>query len=277
MGLYDYINGTQVKCFYDCLYSKSPKRKSSIYFTHGNLITYNTGESVPYKTMYYNYTPNFIVYDYRNKNYPLHIIREGKVYKSVLLADVISEDLLENQMVIDYYGTPLKVATIGDMQKLHCNFQLYDELAAPCIKQIRNIIRLLKMERDLSGKNNTRGKYGQSILEIQQNLESLRQNTIVPYMGAANVRHEFGELLGMYNNCCDRVWCDTQDREAVETLADCKAYIKEYVANHPHCLDDFLAWFDMPESEEAIRNLYEDALADLKSTLKQFGGNNETN
>ena len=53
MGMYDAINGEQVKCFNWTSFN------NGIVCHGGDLMYYNTGDEVPYKSPHYNYGKNF--------------------------------------------------------------------------------------------------------------------------------------------------------------------------------------------------------------------------
>ena len=65
MGMYDTLNGEQVKCFpwysFDVI-SLSPE--GSIGGHGGNLKYYGNGSEIPYRSLAYNYGKNFIIFDF---------------------------------------------------------------------------------------------------------------------------------------------------------------------------------------------------------------------
>lgn len=117
MGMYDTINGEQVKCFtWVSLY------KDSVDLHGGDLKYYGTGDEVPYKKPHYNYGKNFIILDYNRfpeskycvYDYILHIIIDGKVSKTYEneLGD-IDWSIIGN--VVSYYGDLLNVHSNNDV------------------------------------------------------------------------------------------------------------------------------------------------------------------
>lgn len=113
MGMYDYINGNQIKCFYTPLFYVCDILEDN-YINHsgGSLTGFNTGCKVPFKTMYYNYSKDFIIYDYRADNF-VHIIKDGMVYETILL-DKLSDEYI-SYICIDYFGNKLNIKTKDDM------------------------------------------------------------------------------------------------------------------------------------------------------------------
>ena len=112
MGMYDEINGEQVKCFpWVSFY------KDEINYHGGELKYYSTDSEVPYKKPHYNYGKNFIILDlnmYRDEpfgeayNYILHIIVDGKV-KDTLTDECANIDWSINNVVVGYRGELINV------------------------------------------------------------------------------------------------------------------------------------------------------------------------
>lgn len=117
MGMYDTINGEQVKCFpWVSLY------ENEITYHGGDLKYYGTGDEVPYKKAHYNYGKNFIILDldrfpeseYSYYDYVLHVIVDGKVKDS--FKDKIGDiDWSINNTVIGYDGTLLNIHSSDDV------------------------------------------------------------------------------------------------------------------------------------------------------------------
>lgn len=116
MRMYDMINGEAVKCF-------------PIYYmmgevmTHsgGNLIPYDTGSSVPYKSPYYNYGKNFLVIDISGSpefddsyDFLIHVITDGLV-KETLRDTFKNIDWANNDSVVSYDGEILNVYSERDV------------------------------------------------------------------------------------------------------------------------------------------------------------------
>lgn len=117
MGMYDTINGEQVKCFpWVSLYH------DSISYHGGDLKYYGTGDEVPYKRPHYNYSKNFIILDlnrylesdYCPYDYILHVIVDGKVENT--FTDEIGEiDWSINNLVVGYTGELLNIHSSEDL------------------------------------------------------------------------------------------------------------------------------------------------------------------
>lgn len=118
MGMYDTINGEQVKCFpWVSLY------KGSITYHGGDLKYYGTGDEVPYKKPHYNYGKNFIILDlnrypeseFCDYDYILHVIVDGKV-KNMFENKISDIDWSINQTVVGYTGELLNIHGSEDLQ-----------------------------------------------------------------------------------------------------------------------------------------------------------------
>lgn len=166
MGMYDYLNGEQVKCFYRIIHYKDGEN-SPWEFSHsgGQLRGYIDGSELPLKTFHYKYPSNFLILDENER--VLHTIKNSRLFSTQSLSDIasIEESLLKN--VYSYYGLSLninsinelkeypakvseKIYTIRDMQnkykpsssKLIKSFRLMDENA----KDLESIVFLLEDE-----------------------------------------------------------------------------------------------------------------------------------
>lgn len=114
MGMYDYINGEQVKCFYRPIFSEN----EGLWHSGGLLRSYADGDELPLTTMYYKYPNNFMIFDYMDYNDEcfIHIIKEGKVYKTCTLKDMKNEYFKDNKLVVTYYGSAiLNLKSVEDM------------------------------------------------------------------------------------------------------------------------------------------------------------------
>ena len=119
MGMYDTINGEQVKCF---PWVSFDTFMNSVSYHGGDLKYYNTGDEVPYKRPHYNYGKNFIILDlnrfpesdYCEYDYILHVIVDGKV-KDTFVDELGEIDWLINENVIGYTGELLNIKSSEDV------------------------------------------------------------------------------------------------------------------------------------------------------------------
>lgn len=148
MGMYDTINGEQVKCFPWVHYYRDNIIKTIVTYSGGDLKYYRNKSKIPYKKFYYNYGKNFMILDiqeflYKNYglslenedetyNYVLHVIRNGKVKATYdgNKNSINEEDFSLNACVIDYYGEFLNIKNANDIieymkakQKYHIEYE----------------------------------------------------------------------------------------------------------------------------------------------------------
>lgn len=118
MGMYDTINGEQVKCFTYVLSDKGEP-----WYSGGGLQYYGTGDKVPYKKPHYNYGKNFVILDlnrcpesdyYCPYDYILHVIVDGKV-KDTFENKVGDIDWTINNTVVSYSGELLNIHSSDDV------------------------------------------------------------------------------------------------------------------------------------------------------------------
>lgn len=117
MGMYDTINGEQVKCFpWVSFYH------NEVDYHGGDFKYYGIGDEVPYKRPHYNYGKNFIILDlnrhpegdYCDYDYILHVIVDGKVQNT--FTDEIGEiNWSINENVIGYKGEILNIHNSEDI------------------------------------------------------------------------------------------------------------------------------------------------------------------
>lgn len=117
MGLYNYLGGHQVKCFTIPNIIITSDNKLDIYGLEGDFTYYKKGSKVPYKTLYYNYGENFLIFDYRGlylEETPIiHIIKDGKYLRTVEYLK-LKEEFFVNK-VIDIYGNIINIEKYSDI------------------------------------------------------------------------------------------------------------------------------------------------------------------
>ncbi len=177
MGMYDYLNGEQVKCFSIPLsyIEKNENNEDTVCLTSmgGLLEVYNKGDEVPYRSTIYNYGEDFIVYDYRgySDSIYVHIIKNGKVSDYFKLSEL--PKLIPVLPVINNQGDILKISSRDDYFNISKDYKEYiDNKYFNGLKQIRHLfdeyIELLRQgieETDLKA-------------DYYKKLELLRKDTV---------------------------------------------------------------------------------------------------
>lgn len=132
MGMYDYINGEQVKCFYYPIYCKDGMGQSkSTWHSGGMLRSFSTGDEVPTETLYYKYPKNFAIIDcdchFDESNSFIHIIINSKVFKTMTLSDLEKRDLVNIETFITYSSSELLINNYEDLHKYLHDSKMYKE------------------------------------------------------------------------------------------------------------------------------------------------------
>lgn len=129
MGMYDTINGEQVKCFSWI----SIDEVDGVWYHGGDLKYYRTGDEVPYKKPNYNYGKNFVILDlnkypesgYSSYDYIIHVIKDGKV--AATFNDVIGDiDWPDVSCVVGYCGELLNIYSSEDLKSYMKAQRKYD-------------------------------------------------------------------------------------------------------------------------------------------------------
>lgn len=125
MGMYDTFNGEQAKCFFVPCGSINRDSKElndvhlSYYTSGGRLRYFAIGDEVPYKTPYYNYGKDFVIFDYRmflDCAMPeAIIIRNGKLVAIIPADEVTDEDIKNIPMFVNNYGDILNITSANDL------------------------------------------------------------------------------------------------------------------------------------------------------------------
>ncbi len=162
MGMYDTINGEQVKCFYWTHYYNPEKREEGCHLTisGGNLYYFDNGDKVPYKNSAYNYTKNFVILDghFRSNTHRClscgyesydkeeicpecgkelkkcpaitHIIRDGKVKETIYLLEEDKETYFNSSDMYDriFKGNNKVISYYGDEMNIHSMQDIFQYL-----------------------------------------------------------------------------------------------------------------------------------------------------
>lgn len=116
MGMYDCLNGEQIKCFYNVVHYKDINDdKWMIYHSGGQLRSYSIGDDLPLKTFYYNYPKDFLIIDEHCEI--LHTVMNGKLIKTEPLRFVesVDSDLLAH--VYNYNGVELDISSLDKLKE----------------------------------------------------------------------------------------------------------------------------------------------------------------
>lgn len=127
--MYDLINGDQVKLF-TVPFLMETTDGYEIQESLGSLIHFSNGDAVPYETLYYCYTEDFIIFNYMDEKSLIHIIKDGKLFGSISLDDMSGFKFSDKTKVFSTYGTRLNVSSYEEMINLLDDFNAYDVIAS---------------------------------------------------------------------------------------------------------------------------------------------------
>lgn len=148
MGMFDAINGQQIKCFpwVSLLTHESRFTSGPFWYHYGKMKNFCTGDEVPYKRPHYNYGKNFIVidgspyYPEDDYNYIIHVIVDGKV-KDTFINEIGDIDWTINQSVVEYCGRLLNVHSAEDILQYIDDDRIYWKEKFKLKKTLADILR----------------------------------------------------------------------------------------------------------------------------------------
>lgn len=129
---YDLLGGNLVQCFpiSKITYCEGNlENPVELWQSSGHLRSFNIGDTVPWRTLYYNYGPNFMIFDYEGKELRksevlVHIIQDGKYLKSVKYMNIPNE--VSIGLVLDVKGNVLNIKSREDFKTIlseYCSVQ----------------------------------------------------------------------------------------------------------------------------------------------------------
>ena len=133
MGMYDYLNGEQVKVFYSPIFILEGfgDNKPTINHSGGSLRSFTVGDELPIETSYYIYPKDFIIFDYRFSEEEMKeysdieanvMVIKNKFLKAVKWDNKLSlRDI--GSKVVDNYGRTLNVHSLEDFALIKKDFR----------------------------------------------------------------------------------------------------------------------------------------------------------
>lgn len=250
MGMYDYINGEQVKCFYRPIYSE----KDGIWYSGGHMTGYVTGEVLPTKTLYYKYPSNFLIFDEMlfEHSAMIHIVKDSKVFKTVLLDEFDENYFGSIHNVYNYYGIELNLKNKKDMRD-------YIEARNKYIEET-NLVRG-KADKLL----NEFLSYHTMDRKLKLMIKTNKLNTIFKYLSLfnkddKNFNFKFKEILLRYDILLDNIDDLTDEHKSLlikdeNFINDFSKLLIEESAIKAKILDD-----EHKKEKERIRGKYHDII-----------------
>lgn len=113
MGMYDYINGDQVKLFYIPIFDEV---KKDTWHSGGTLHSFATGDIIPSKTLYYKLPKDFLILkeDSDYNQIEVHIIEDSKVMDTVNIHSLDDSFFSRYSSVLNHKGTSIKIKSKED-------------------------------------------------------------------------------------------------------------------------------------------------------------------
>lgn len=266
MGMYDYINEEQVKCFYGVYFNKN----FGLCTSGGDLLSFKTGDVVKTCKLHYNYSDNFaiVVEEEGYTTATIHIIKDKKVFKTVSLSDIKEADLEGINTFIDYYGGKLNISSVEDikqflkdnlafskttkkLEKAHINLSNKFTKISWEINDEKNPDKKSKLEKEFK---KTMDDYDKAYAVFEAKIEPLRNKLHDKW---ENKENKAEELFGCYlttflkNNPDDEISDDFQ--ALINTFY-------EFIMKNEGIVDRYINWLEFDES--LVKEL-EKALNDL--------------
>lgn len=252
MGMYDTVNGEQVKCFpWVSLYN------NEISYHGGDLKYYGLGDEVPYKTPYYNYGKNFIVLDinkypesdFWSYDYIIHVIVDGKV-KDTFKNKIGEIDWNTNEHVVGYSGELINAHSPEDViSYIEAQRKYWTEY-----ENVRSHWReLLKKSMEyingigLLDKDSEERKFRETKLNEIHELMDIEYERIAPEL--KRLSEEFSkwfisDIEDLINLGC---YISAYNLKNQETQAQCEQMIRALLASDKTLYNRYVAWQDSDE------------------------------
>lgn len=211
MGMYDTINGEQVKIFDVPIISLGDEIFGFLSFSGGSLCEFGIGDEVPYKTKWYNYTKNFNILDFFPEFYDetvIHIIRDGKNEGIIPLSSVIDEIFTCD--CYDSRGRKMKISSKDDIEEY---IKKVDALNEATRKKKNDAFRAWgKYTRENKSDPDYKEKYKELYylqeVERKENEEFLRpfRDAIDNYFLPGNLEDKYVEFGGIMDSLTNPIY-----------------------------------------------------------------------
>lgn len=264
MGMYDYLGGEQIKIFYRPIFDRNKEEPSQSSFWHsgGSLASYDKGEELPLKTIYYQYPNDFMVYDYRWDYTDVWVIRNGQFEKLVPFMELTEEEM--NVPVFDYYGNPLTIQSLVDFQLIKEDFKERFEALTAVEKEFfpEGIRKSFKDDPE-------------SFEAKSQAWQKRQEEVSEKYAGKWVVEkdhakeREFGGLLDCYVYLLLRK--EEKPIASIDPRQDyeaCRLTLQRIMKETPDIVDRFKAWVN--DDEMIKQNVVDELIAELNGTGENY-------
>lgn len=245
MGMYDYLGGEQVKIFYSPIFSPKDSmgtEGASTWHSGGGMRSFEVGDELPLKTLYYQYPENFLMHDFRFEYREVWIIVDGKLKELTTYEKLTNDDIMGP--VLDYYGRELNIKTVED-------FSLIKKEAEKAREEDR------KIEYSLFPKG--------VVHAVRNNLEEFQAKEKewdqVKYQASAAFSEkwfvkdeyldekDFGEAIDvfLFHNESKNNKSIGDHYKPFEMYTQCLSYVRSLILADPDIIDKYKAWLNAPE------------------------------
>lgn len=272
MGMYDTINGEQVKCFPWAHYYEH-----EIVYSGGDLQYYENGTDVPYKKPYYNYSKNFLILDinefpdsdYTDYNFVIHLILDGKVFDTY--KDSVPKDIPFDKIanVISYRGTLLNLHSAEDilnyieaLRKYRIDYDILHEHWNELFKQVHKVMfGIGTLDKESKERKERLEKY--KVLHKQMEAEKERiaddVDALLKTMEKWYVdTTEIDPLIDLGDFIyCYLFMCSEEHKANYTDEARLEVYnqIKLKLDNDEYLLEKYCVWQELPMTEDILKEV----------------------
>ncbi len=283
MGMYDTINGEQVKIFAICYPILEENGNITLGVSGGNLRYFDKGDEVPYKTHYYNIGKNFDIFDmpvFANdeEQTVIHRIRDGKDIGSIPLEYLRNQDICETAFT--RYGNRLVNMTVEkvshyleSLDKKEAARKISNDLFKDYMDAFHDLKDGKITENELE---NIRLKYEERREYEDKHFLKKIQDEVSIYLkdDFINEDNTDYQLLGAIESSMAREW---KVPERFVVMDDRLNYIA-YATKMQEILEkidinDFFAKYDIEDTENVLKNI--EIIKERAEKLRQIEYNKE--
>lgn len=276
MGMYDNFGPTQVKCFFvpHVFWSRGKDKifdeGLNVSYSGGSLLSFKQGKEVPYKTPYYCYGENFMIYDFRTWDDSLPedviVIEDGKwsfsaPYFSKKIKDKIGTGKF---IVVDKYGDRVNIIEPEDFENIYQGFKQSEKEYDSREKAYRESIdhKYADVISDSrKGEKLSSDELKKLFDDIEENSRAIFNETLGKFNDKWYIRDPYEKYMVLGAIWHVHLTRDISDEDWKLIIPDFARQVKERFGDLNVFIDEYLAWctnnsIDVDECE--LRNFIEE-------------------